>query len=348
MINYENMTKEQLIAILREQSLFKDFKSDIENLKDLKESNLLFMRINEHHSQQKIGEIEYIELKHMLTKKHEELAKKQQSFLREQASLPLFEKMKKNIEPINDEEEEWRDDGLLYCKKCNTPRSFILKEHNFASRTMCDCQQKEKKISDENERIEKQKQFYLKKLRDIGIVPDRYGLENWIAKDYYQKFMLEKVKEFLKEPEKSIIITGLSGAGKTYLLSSAVVDLINRGFSVDYLKWLEKGKYLKSIINDPETYQKEIQKYKNAPILYIDDFLKVGKNEAPTSADISLAFEILDHRKENNLPTMISSERSLPEILTFDEAIGGRIMEICKIRVELKEFDNVQNFRLKL
>ena len=134
-------------------------------------------------------------------------------------------------------------------------------------------------------------------------------------------------------------------SGKTHIFNSAVFELVEKGYNVEYLRWLEQGKYLKSIVNDKDLYQPIIRRYKNAQVLYIDDFLKVGKNGIPTDADISLAFEILDHRKENKLATMISTERSLSEILSIDEATGGRLLELCEIRLELHEL-KAKNYRL--
>ena len=58
--------------------------------------------------------------------------------------------------------------------------------------------------------------------------------------------------------------------------------------------------------------------------------------EVPTVI-FQFGFEILDHRKENKLATMISTERSLSEILSIDEATGGRLLELCEIRLELHE-----------
>ena len=42
---------------------------------------------------------------------------------------------------------------------------------------------------------------------------------------------------------------------------------------------------------------------------------------------------------------MISTERSLDEILKIDEATGGRLLELCEIRLEL--FGKAENYRLK-
>ena len=66
-------------------------------------------------------------------------------------------------------------------------------------------------------------------------------------------------------------------------------------------------------------------------MLYIDDFLKCGKNEVPTKADTDVALEILMARyNQPDKLTVISTERSISELLELDEALGSRIYERSK------------------
>ena len=78
---------------------------------------------------------------------------------------------------------------------------------------------------------------------------------------------------------------------------------------------------MKAAVTDFREYEKRVNTWKNAPILYIDDFLK-GKI---TDGDINLAFEILNHRDMGNRPTIISSELTIERICELDEATGSRI-----------------------
>lgn len=45
--------------------------------------------------------------------------------------------------------------------------------------------------------------------------------------------------------------------------------------------------------------------------------------------DLRLGFELLDHCYSNSLPTILSTERSFPELVRLDEAIAGRLKERC-------------------
>ena len=86
-------------------------------------------------------------------------------------------------------------------------------------------------------------------------------------------------------------------------------------------------------------------------VLYIDDLFKIGKGQdgrkqRPTSADVNLAFEILNYRyNKPTCITIISSELYAEDILDIDEAIGSRIYERAKI-VNISN-DRAKNQRIK-
>jgi DNA replication protein DnaC len=112
--------------------------------------------------------------------------------------------------------------------------------------------------------------------------------------------------------------------------------------------WCEDSKRLKALVNDFTEYQNEINKFKNVDVLYIDDFLKTQHGEQPTKGDINLAFEILNHRLMNpDQITIISSEKTLTDILTYDEATMSRIYQQTKQYKTNIAKDLNKNYRLK-
>ena len=83
---------------------------------------------------------------------------------------------------------------------------------------------------------------------------------------------------------------------------------------------------LKQHITDETKYDRELKQYMRARVLYIDDLLK-GK---PTEADVNIMYGIVNYRYMNCLPVIVSTEKSLDEILMFDEAVGSRLIEMCR------------------
>ena len=116
---------------------------------------------------------------------------------------------------------------------------------------------------------------------------------------------------------------------------------MERFSEIRFMQWRDDSTALKQGVKEREWYEAETRKYKQVPVLYIDDFFKGGV----TDADIKLAYEILNARYNNEpLRTIISSEMSLEEIGKIDEAISGRIYERARGFI-LKAPD--ENYRLR-
>ena len=141
--------------------------------------------------------------------------------------------------------------------------------------------------------------------------------------------------------ENSLLLSGPSGRGKTTLALAVANNLMkNKNEAVLYLNYREQITYLKQVVNDQEKYGLAMERYKKANILFIDDLFK-GKL---TESDINIAYEIINFRCLKRLPMIITTQRSLDELMDFDDAIGGRIIERSMIAV----FDEaIPNFRLR-
>jgi DNA replication protein DnaC len=111
--------------------------------------------------------------------------------------------------------------------------------------------------------------------------------------------------------------------------------------------WRDEATRIKALINDYDEYDRLTNELKEAEVLYIDDFLKTQRGQQPTSADVNLAFEILNYRYNNpSLITIISSELTEDELLDIDEATGGRIYERAKKAFSIAG-DRKKNYRIK-
>ena len=102
---------------------------------------------------------------------------------------------------------------------------------------------------------------------------------------------------------------------------------------------------------DNERRAEILKGFKSAQILYIDDLYKTGKaadgSSNPTGADIGLAFEIINHRYINHLPTIISTEKTAQELVEIDEATGSRILEMAEGHIYSIGRDMKRNYRLR-
>ena len=171
------------------------------------------------------------------------------------------------------------------------------------------------------------------RMKMSGLEPllQKYRFENYIAVEAWQKHVKEQAEKFSKGDGMMFFIGGQSGSGKSHLCTAIARELLYAGYEVRYSVWRDESVRLKAVIGDDKQYQSLIDQLKNIDVLYIDDFLKVpiGRDEIkPTSADLALALEIVNNRYNAKLTTILSSEWNIKDIISFDEALGGRIYEM--------------------
>lgn len=183
-----------------------------------------------------------------------------------------------------------------------------------------------------------------------------YTFEKYITEQEWQRQVKDIAVKFTTDDEHTwFYIGGQSGSGKTHLCTAITAHYLRQFKMAQYMLWRDEITKLKACINDNEEYNAAITKIKNVEVLYIDDLFKMGRDQngnvqRPTVADINIAFEILNFRYNNkDLITIISSERGIDEIMEIDEAIGGRIYELCSkggYLINLKK-DESKNYRKK-
>ncbi|RQW10397.1 DnaA ATPase domain-containing protein [Paenibacillus rhizophilus] len=138
----------------------------------------------------------------------------------------------------------------------------------------------------------------------------------------------EYTKNFLnirKSRMNSIALLGQPGCGKTHLLMAVSNNLIKRGIEVIYFPWVEGWT---EICEDYKLMPERVRRLQRAEVLFIDDVYK-GRDE-PTKTQREQFFAIVNYRYMENLPMLISSERTIAEMCQFDEAVGSRINEMCR------------------
>lgn len=170
----------------------------------------------------------------------------------------------------------------------------------------------------------------LLRVRKSGLADlvSRYTFESFKTPSAWQNAAMNKAQHFVVNGAGWFFISGNPGSGKTHLCISIVGEFIKGGKEAVYMMWREDAPRLKAMVNDRDAYEREMKRMKLVDVLYIDDFLK-GNNV--TDADINLAFELLNARyNDSRKLTIISTEKSLEDILSIDEAIGSRIYERSK------------------
>lgn len=145
-----------------------------------------------------------------------------------------------------------------------------------------------------------------------------------VAKDTVLRFVGDKNRRWL-------LLSGQSGCGKSHLCTAAAGKFLRSGADVRYMRWVEESTLLKAVVNDESEYIKRMSPLKTCRVLYIDDFFKTQQGQQPSPADVRLAFDLLDHRGcSRGLVTIISTERSVMDLIGIDTAVGSRIYDMTE------------------
>lgn len=194
-------------------------------------------------------------------------------------------------------------DGYSYVTECECRQAILAQEMLKRSGISEEFQKKGfKNFNDRSMEV-------LKKAKAIGL-------------QYCKEF-----PEIRNTRRNSILYQGQVGSGKTHL-SMAICNNIMTVHRVGcyYMSYREEVTKIKQSVTDAINYEYAIRRFKNAPVLMIDDLLK-GKN---SEADVNILFEIINYRYLNNLPMVISTEKSTDELLDFDEGTMSRLIEMSR------------------
>lgn len=181
---------------------------------------------------------------------------------------------------------------------------------------------------------------YLRNIRRSGLseMLTRYTFEAWQCCEPWQAELRDAVWRYAQNPQGWLCLSGTPGTGKTHLCTALCGALLERGLPAQYMLWKDVSISAKAAVNDSEAYEAIVGPLKRVRVLYIDDFLKTGRavdrmtgkrvKAEPTVGDVNLAFDIINARYcDSRLLTIISTEMTLGEIISVDEAMGSRIAE---------------------
>ena len=205
----------------------------------------------------------------------------------------------------------------MNCTKCNNTGWIFIEKDGTTYAQECTCVKQRQSLA----RLERS---------GLSKLIDKYTFERYETNYDFQKQLLEKAKSFINKKGVWFTVVGVSGSGKSMICTAICGELLKKGKEIRFMSWLTESVKLKQNINNFEVYEPLIEDYKTCDVLYIDDFFKSDNTVIPSSADIKLANEILNYRYNNGLTTLLSSERTMKQLIDIDEAVAGRIIEMSE------------------
>jgi DNA replication protein DnaC len=174
----------------------------------------------------------------------------------------------------------------------------------------------------------------------------KYSFEQYKPKNEEQQLALKIAQKYVEDFEtirtqrsNSIAFLGQSGAGKTHLSTCIGKGLLNKRVPVRYMSYIDDIQKLKMAktksFDDPELYIREVNKYKSAPVLIVDELFKTKESEWEriSSPDITIMLDIYNYFIAMGKPIITNSQRTIKQLRDIDEALAGRIVEMSEGRV---------------
>ncbi|WP_328941572.1 ATP-binding protein [Streptomyces sp. NBC_00250] len=168
-------------------------------------------------------------------------------------------------------------------------------------------------------------------LRYRAAHPQEPEVRTWIA-DLIDRAAAEQTRR--KAPVASVtagpslLLLGPTGVGKTYEAYGAMRELAVTGTVARWVVVTAADLYAQLQPRHGIDSEAEFQRYAKAPILLVDDLGAGGKISEFTE---SINFRLVNHRYENELPTLITSN-VLPKDLAarLGDRVTSRLAEMCR------------------
>jgi DNA replication protein DnaC len=141
-----------------------------------------------------------------------------------------------------------------------------------------------------------------------------------------------------------LAMLGQPGSGKTHLAMAAANMFLNRSIPVLYIPHNETMNEFKDLLRTKDGIKDRTEEMKKVEVLAWDDLFKNWNLNR--TFEIDIAFEVLNYRYLNLLPTIITSEKGPDRLLGIDEAIGSRIIERSRGRLIVVQGQE-NNYRLE-
>lgn len=222
------------------------------------------------------------------------------------------------------------------CPICKDKKVIYTQKDGYSYARDCICVKKER---------------WIKRLKRQNLL-DRYNhdtFENFKIINKELENAVNIAKAYSKDyKNKSLMILGKSGTGKTHLALSTLKEIVKNEiksinpvypdivFFSDLIQKLKDSQSYTSNFSEFEI----LDRYKKSEVLFIDDFLKFAKDERT----LGWMFNLITSRYNERKSTIVTSELFLPQIIQLDQALGTRLTEMAngKYLIQL----NTRNMRI--
>lgn len=235
--------------------------------------------------------------------------------------------------PLAEDEYIDKTSGLVYCKKCHTPRqaSIELGGTVFHPYCICQCQSEacELELAKEKQLQEQQRIARLKAngLQDASLRQFTFANDTGINPEMQKAHSYVEHWAEMKATATGLLLWGNVGTGKSFFAGCIANALLDRGVPVLMTNFSRILNALTGMFSDDRN--KYIDSLNHYSLLIIDD---LGM-ERGTEYALEQVFNVIDARLRSNLPLIVTTNLTLDEWKhpsdLAHERIYSRVLERC-------------------
>ena len=235
--------------------------------------------------------------------------------------------------PLAEDEYIDKTSGLVYCKKCHTPRqaSVELGGTLFHPCCICQCQSeaRELELAKEKQLQEQQRIARLKAngLQDASLRQFTFANDTGINPEMQKAHSYVEHWPEMKATATGLLLWGNVGTGKSFFAGCIANALLDQGVPVLMTNFSRILNALTGMFSDDRN--KYIDSLNHYSLLIIDD---LGM-ERSTEYALEQVFNVIDARLRSNLPLIVTTNLTLDELKhpadLAHERIYSRVLERC-------------------
>ncbi len=133
-------------------------------------------------------------------------------------------------------------------------------------------------------------------------------------------------REFAEEPHLWLVLLGPTGCGKTHLAAAIANQLLGQGRAASFVVVPDLLDHLRSAYSPDSKipYDELFEAIRTAPLLILDD---LGAHSSTPWAAEKL-FQLINHRYNHRLPTVITTNLTMDELDSLDERLASRLADL--------------------
>ena len=229
---------------------------------------------------------------------------------------------------------DYRQDGLLHCGSCKTPKQTVVELFGRLTTVSCACDcAREAYEAERRADREADRRSRIIRLRAAGIADRGMGQMTFAADDGSNPDLIGKAKRYLAAWDRmladniGLVLWGNTGNGKTFAAACIANALIDQGVPVlmtNFARLL--GEVTGMVSGDRVRYMDSLQSY---DLLVIDDF----GVERQSEFSLEQVYSVIDGRYKTRKPLIMTTNITLdqlkrPENMSH-QRIYDRVLEMC-------------------